>query len=322
MSLEMSGEEMPGAAQRAEGPSARPPAAEPERDSGGVSAAEGFLKAKDGLELRWCSHTPSAPGQARCEIALVHGYGEHLGRYDHVAAELNCRGYAVHRFEYRGHGLSGGRRAHVDRFGDYLDDLDVFLDHLARRTARPIAIVAHSLGGLISARWLQTRAANAIDRAVLCSPFIGLAFQPPAWQRAFSRLGSRLAPSLSVGSGLTVAQLTTDEGKQRETAADPLYLHTTTPRWFCEVSAAQEALLGDAGCLATPVLMLLGSDDPIASPDAARRFFEALRCPNKSLLTFDGMRHELFNERERTRVFAALFDWLARPLEACGPADG
>lgn len=280
-----------------------------------IEVAEGFLTSRDGCRLRWRSDMPRAPHQACGTIAIVHGYGEHLGRYDHIVEAFSQRGFAVHRFEYRGHGLSEGKRAHVDRFSDYLDDLGAFLEHLAQRTASPLTLVAHSLGGLISARWLQTRGAQAIERAVLCSPFVGLAFQPPAWQRAFSRLGSRLLPSLEVGNGLSVAQLTTDQDKQRETAADALYLRTTTPRWFCEVSAAQRALFEDANHLTTPLLMLLGSADPIASPEASRRFFEALPGPHKALITFDGMRHELFNERERVRVFAALFDWHAQSLD-------
>lgn len=277
-----------------------------------AETAEGSLLARDGLRLRWRSDVPRARGPAHGEIAIVHGYGEHLGRYDHVVEAFNRRGFAVHRFEYRGHGLSEGARAHVDRFSDYLDDLDAFLDHLARRASGPLTLVAHSLGGLISARWLQTRGRQAIARAVLCSPFVGLAFQPPAWQRAFSRLGSRIAPRLRIGNGLSVAQLTTDEAKQRETAADGLYLRTTTPRWFREVSAAQQALFQDADRLTTPLLMLLGSADPIASPEASRRFFEALPAPHKTLVAFDGMRHELFNERDRERVFSALLDWIAR----------
>ncbi|MDR0966940.1 MAG: lysophospholipase [Myxococcales bacterium] len=284
---------------------------------------EGFLAAKDGLKLRWRSHRPAQDG-AHGEVVLVHGYGEHLGRYDHIAAQFLCRGIAVHRFEYRGHGLSGGKRTHVERFSDYLDDLDVFLAHLVARGVQQITLIGHSLGGLISARWLQTRGSdsdgdgaggsvsgNAVERAVLCSPFLRLSLQPPLWQRGFSRLANRLFPSLAVGNGLSVAQLTSDPTIQAATAADHLYLRTTTPRWFCEVSAAQEALFQDAGRLTKPLLMLLGERDPIACPEAGRRLFGLLPGGgHQKLIAFDGMLHELFNERERAKVFEVVFDWL------------
>ena len=278
-----------------------------------VEADEDFLTARDGLKLRWRSET-AADGATKGEIAIVHGYGEHLGRYDHVAEACLRRGFGVHRFEYRGHGRSQGRRTHIDRFDDYLDDLDAFVTHVASRAKGPITLVGHSLGGLMVARWLQTRGGHPIARAVLSAPFVGLAFAPPVWKRALSKLGSRLFPALRIANGLTVEQLTSDEEKQRETAADPLYLTTTTPRWFCEVTAAQEALLKDGEHLTAPFLMLLGERDPIASPEASRRLFEAAQGTRKALITFDDMRHELFNERDRASVLAALFDWLERPL--------
>ena len=290
-----------------------------------LETSEGFLPSRDGLALRFLSQrslgapSDAAPGAALpCEVVIVHGYGEHLGRYDHVAEAFLARGHAVHRFEYRVHGLSQGRRAHVRRFDDNLDDLDAFLAHLgAPQGGRPRALVAHSLGGLICARFLQARGGVAqagIARVVLSSPFFGLGFTPPAWKRAFSKLASRLLPALPVGNELSVSALTSDEEIQRRTAADPLYLHETTPRWFCEVERAQAAALEDAGKLTAPLLLLLGERDEIASPEASRRLFERLVSPHRAQRTFAGMRHELFNEVARDEVFTALFDWLEGPL--------
>ena len=130
----------------------------------------GTFDAPDGLRLFervW--HPPQAP---QAGVVLVHGYAEHSGRYDHVAAFLNDRGYAVYAYDLRGHGRSEGRRAFVDTFVRYLNDLGVFLQRVRRRLQDvPLFLMGHSMGGTVCARFYLERRPE-LAGLVLSSPLL------------------------------------------------------------------------------------------------------------------------------------------------------
>jgi alpha-beta hydrolase superfamily lysophospholipase len=272
-----------------------------------ASLEEGFIAARDNLRLYWRSFSPPEP---RAHVAIVHGYCEHSGRYREAMERLARAGLAAHAFDYRGHGQSDGRRAHVDRFSDYLDDLDGFLAHVrARADGKPVVLLGHSLGGLICARWAQERAAG-VQALALSSPFLGMAFSPRWLEVKFAGLAEWAIPWLPVPSPLKIEQLTHDPEIQRVTAQDPLYQRHTTPRWFKEAMAAQSEAFARAGTLALPCLVMGGSDDPIASPEAIRRFHDRIAAAPKAYRSYPGMLHEILNELDRDRVYVDLLAWI------------
>lgn len=272
-----------------------------------VKIEQGFLPAKDGLTLFWTSTAPAAP---RAAIALVHGYGEHVGRYRELIAFLAGRGYAVYALDVRGHGQSGGKRACVDAFQQYLDDLETFLAFVRGRTAgKKLLGVAHSNGALIFARYLLGKP-DAVDAIALSSPYFALGFKPPAWKLAASRLMGSLLPAMKIPAGVAYSQLTSDEAIQKATAADPQYLTFATPRWFNESTAAQAEVLRRATEFVTPLLVMPGEADTVADPKAAKAFFEGATATDKRYVGWPGLRHEIFNEVRRAEVFEALAGWL------------
>jgi alpha-beta hydrolase superfamily lysophospholipase len=268
---------------------------------------EGFFSARDGIRLFWHTERAAAPAG---HVAVVHGYAEHLGRQSEVMRALAAAGYTVHLLDCRGHGQSGGKRAHVDAFEEYLSDLDLFLARVKEQSAgAPLFLLGHSQGGLIAARYLLDHP-EAVRGAVLASPYFRLKLAVSPVKVLAGKLMSRLLPGLPMRNELNPEQLTRDVRIQTATRADPLYQKIATPRWFTESTAAQETVLRRATEFVTPFLLLFGGADPIADPAAGREFFEHATSKDKQHKEYDGFLHELFHEPERDRVFRDVVGWL------------
>jgi alpha-beta hydrolase superfamily lysophospholipase len=269
---------------------------------------EGFLNSADHLRLYWQRYTPPSP---KATVLVLHGGGDHCGRYPGITAALVQAGFEAALFDFRGHGQSDGRRWHVDAFGDYLHDVDAFVAKLSQDgiAGDQLFVVGHSQGGLIAALW-AVRHARLLSGLVLSSPYFRLALKPPAAKVLAARLVGRVVPWLPVSAGLDVAKLTSDRELQRWTDRDPLYGRATTPRWFEEASRAQLEALRRAPELEVPLLVLAAGADEIADVAAARAFVDGARSKDKRLVVYDGFRHELFNEVRRQEPIGEAVAWL------------
>jgi alpha-beta hydrolase superfamily lysophospholipase len=270
---------------------------------------EGFINSADHLRLYWQRYTPANP---RATVMVLHGGGDHSGRYPSITTGLVRAGFQVALLDFRGHGQSDGRRWHVDAFSDYLADLDAFIAKLrADGVARgKLLVVAHSAGALVAALWAIGHP-GGIDGYVLSSPYFRLAMRPPLLKVIGARIVGRVVPWLPVNANIPMSDLTSDTDLQRWTERDPLYARATTPRWFDESSRAQVEVLRRAGEFSAPLLVLAAGADPIADPTAARAFTDASHSTDKRLVVYEGFRHEIFNERDRDRPVAEAVGWLA-----------
>jgi len=278
---------------------------------------EGQLSAPDGTRL-WFER--DVPGGARAHIVLVHGYGDHLGRYRAFRDAMLAENLAVHAYDTRGHGRSGGRRGGVGTFSEYTDELGVFVASVhAQSGGRPLFVVAHSHGGLITLAWLGGQGADVARRfglhgLVLSAPYLGLALTPPAWKTAPAVLLSRLAPWLPIPTGLASSDLSRDSAWQRSTDEDSLYGRKATPRWFTEHTRVQREVLASGAGLQIPVLLMLPGEDRVASAAVSRRWFETLTTPDRRLREWPSMRHEIFNEIDKEEVYAETCRWISEHL--------
>lgn len=273
------------------------------------SETRSTFRTRDGLALSACRFPSLGPSPTpKARVVLVHGYAEHLGRYPHVIDALTGAGYDCHALDLRGHGRSEGVRGHVLRFQDYLDDLDLFLEELPRDPL-PCFLVGHSLGGLLSLRYVLDRP-EAFAALAVSSPFLHPAADIPWLQEAVANAASHLAPTLLTKSPVDARGLSRDPAVVEAYIADPLVFKTFNARWFFQVREAQEEVLKRAGEIRLPVLMLIGSADPIAQPGRSRQVFERLGSPEKRLEVYDGFLHEVFNETGRERVVRDLVEWL------------
>jgi len=265
---------------------------------------EGFLRAPDGLRLYWRRYTPPSP---RATVMVLHGAGDHSGRYPGLTDALVRAGHEVALLDFRGHGQSDGRRWYVDQFEDYLGDLDTFAASVREASGgRRLFVVAHSQGGHIAAHW-GLRPGLGVAGFVLSSPFFRLAVDPPKVKVWASLLVGRVVPFLPVDAELDLAELTSDPDMQRWTAEDPLYLRKTTP----ESGRAQGELRRRAEAFAYPVLVMVGSADRIADPQAGKEFEAAAGSKDKALKVYEGLRHEIFNEVGRSGPIGDAVAWIS-----------
>jgi alpha-beta hydrolase superfamily lysophospholipase len=273
---------------------------------------EGFFSSKDGTRLFWRSAAPE--GEAKAHVAIVHGYGDHSGRYLATMDALVALGFSTSAVDYRGHGKADGARADVGAWPDYLDDLEAFW-----RKATDLAqgkkafVLAHSHGGLIATHWAALKPIG-LTGLVLTAPFYALAFKPPPLKIFAAKLIKGLLPGLSMSNELKPDQLSRDEAWQQQTAADPLYLHSTTPRWFFECMGAQARLKGLGASVTAPLLMAAGTDDPIAATAVAKAFFATIASTDKTWKEYQGFRHEIVNEVGKEAVIADIVQWISSHL--------
>jgi alpha-beta hydrolase superfamily lysophospholipase len=271
---------------------------------------EGFLNSADHLRLYWQRYTPPRP---RATVAVLHGGGDHSGRYPGITSALVRAGFQVALLDFRGHGQSDGRRWHIDAFSDYLSDLDAFVAKLSQDGVAndQLFVVAHSMGALIAAEWGLSRGRH-VSGFVFSSPYFRLATPPSLAKLLTAKMVGRAFPWLPVKVNFTEADLTTDPDHVRWTEQDPLYGHATTPRWFEESTRAQEDVLRRAPEWRSPLLVLAAGDDRLASPPAAREFVDRATATDKGIRVYEGFRHEIFNEGGRDRVLAEVVAWLSQ----------
>lgn len=270
---------------------------------------EGFLNSADHLRLFWQRFTPP---KAKATVLVLHGAGDHGGRYPALTTALVRAGFQVALVDLRGHGQSDGRRWYVDSFADYLHDVDAFVAKLSQDgiAGEALFAVAHSQGGLIATLWAM-RHARLLSGLVLSAPWFRLAKPPPAGKVLAARVVGRFVPWLPVASGLDSAQLTSDPELQRWTDRDPLYGRKATPRWFSEAGRAQAEALRRAGEISVPLLVLVPGADPVADGGAARAFFDGTSSQDRKLVVYEGFRHELFNEVRREEPIGEAVGWLS-----------
>lgn len=254
------------------------------------------------FERRW------EPREPQRNLVLVHGYAEHSGRYEHVAAWFASRGAAVHAFDHQGHGHSSGVRCHVRRFGDFLDDLDRVVER-ARAAAPdlPLYVVGHSMGGLIVCNWAVERAPE-IDGLVVSAPALAAGQAPTGLRRVALGVLRRVWPTGFVGGGLDAEGLSRDPAVVQAYLDDPMIVLRMTFSLGGELFDALSRTAPRGADLRLPLLMLHGSADPICSPEASEAFARA--APDARYVSYPGLRHEIFNEPEREKVFQDVQRWI------------
>jgi alpha-beta hydrolase superfamily lysophospholipase len=274
---------------------------------------DGTFNADDGVRLhfrRWMGE-----GTPRAVMALVHGYLEHSGRYGFVGEYFAPRGYAVYAFDHRGHGQSGGPRAYIQRFDDYLRDIARYLELVRARegTAIPIMLVGHSMGGLISLRYALEHP-EMLRAVAVSSPWLGNKHRVSGLKLFAGRILSRIAPGTQLSADLDSKVLSHDPEVVAAHGRDPLVLHKFTARWATEALAAQEWTLANAARMALPCLVMQAMADELSDPASSRAFFERIVHTNKAWKPYEGYYHELFNEVGREAVFRDLEAWLGANL--------
>jgi len=216
-------------------------------------------------------------------VVLVHGVGEHSGRYMNVVGPLADAGYAVWGYDQRGHGASPGPRVHIDRWTEYREDLDRFLDFVARRMPdRPVVLYGHSMGSLVVLDYLlecPRSLAGAIISGVATMP-AGVGSKGAI---AMARVLSGLTPRLTVNLGIDPGALTRDPAALEAYLRDPLVTSRASVRWGAECLATVDRVKAGLADVDLPLLVLHGEADQLNLVEGARVLFQAAHHPDKTL---------------------------------------
>ena len=270
------------------------------------------LRSRDGTELAW-HHWP-LHGPRLGSVLLVHGVGEHLQRYPHVAQALLDAGFEVGGIDLRGHGLSAGRRGHVLRWQDYVDDVHA----AAERLPDPLFLTAHSMGALVALDFLRTD--QRVRAVALSGPLLGVAVEAPRWKTSLAGVLSRLAPGLQLANEIDPAEVCGNLDVQRRYQEDPLNFNRITPRWYTEMRAALLRVRAHATSYRIPLQVHAGAQDRIVSIEAMRQFVDQWGGEHE-LHLWPGGRHEVFNEVFGPEVLRSVTRWL-RTQAGAGDAAG
>lgn len=259
-------------------------------------------------------------GEPKATLVIVHGLGEHSGRYEHVAKYFVEKGYQVVCYDHQGHGRSSGTRAHVRSFRDYRNDLATVVQWADDAKHLPVFLLAHSMGALIALDFLGHHSTGKIIRA---ATLIGIPLKPHVEASPLTQMAGTLLsvvwPTLAFNNDVDPRYLARNEEVGRKYLSDPLVLRKVTAGWFVEFMRAIEQSTRDLQHLETPILFLHGGEDRIAHPDGSRVAFQAYPGEDKQLHIYEGCFHELLNEDDHLGILDEIREWFQRSLAASAP---
>jgi len=250
---------------------------------------------------------PQPPQNPHAAVLLLHGLGEHMGRYGHVASALQAAGYVVFGYDHHGHGLSSGLRGNLLSPSQLVDDVHFVIGHVRTLTPAPLVLLGHSMGGLIAARAVAQSLPN-IDALVMSSPALGA--QTNWIQKVLLATLPKLLPHVRVDNGVKSAWLARDAKVVRAYLEDPLVhrqISAGLAAWILKEGAQTVA---QASAWSMPTLLMYAGQDQLVLPQASADF--ARLAPSQVLQSqcFNVMYHEIFNDPEKAVVFAKLLSWL------------
>jgi alpha-beta hydrolase superfamily lysophospholipase len=267
------------------------------------------FQSKDGTAL-FATLYPTSAKEALANALIIHGYADHGGRYEEVARTLNAAGLNALSVDLRGHGRSDGDRGFIEKFEQYLEDVEAALAQLSEHCGdRDVLLLGHSNGGLIALRLLADpfRCPKSIKAGVISSPFLALKIKAPV-KVMLAKVTTRILPKLSMPNNIESAHLSHDPEKIREHEHDTLCHDVASTRWFTEATAAQHWVEEFAHRVAVPTLWLVSGMDKLADADQTRKVHTRVSSES-SYHEFPEMHHEVFNEIDRASVFKLLTDF-------------
>lgn len=280
----------------------------------GIRRTHAYLRGVGGVRLFYRSWEPEGAG---ARVVLVHGLGDHSGRWERVAETLASRGLAVHAPDLRGHGRSRGRRGHAASFDHLLRDLDRL-----RRAAGPrgrrsrVVLLGHSLGGLIVLRYLQAFPSPAVAGAAAAAPFLRLRAEVPVWKLTLGRLADRWLPGLTMDAELDRDELLRQPEERERYRRDPLVHQRISARLWGEMQREARRIREDPRT-SRPVLLQVAGDDRIVDSDAVEDLGRR-RPAGTEVRVYPRAFHDLYHDPDAPDALGDLLEWVESV--AAGPA--
>lgn len=253
-----------------------------------------------------------ASGRFRAAVLIVHGMGEHGGRYKEFAEHLASKGFSCYLPDLRGFGASGGKRGCLRHFEDYFRDLSGVcrLVRSWEEDPRPF-VFGHSYGGLVSASFLISDPPPETRGLVLSSPNFGIAIRVPLWRKMLAYTVSAFLPDYTQDNRVDRRTLSHDMEMLKRHEQDPLIHSRIGARLYTELNRQIGSSMKMAASIQVPVLVMQAGDDRVVSRPATEAFYEALSSADKRLKIYPGLYHEILNETTRQSLYSEIADWLS-----------
>lgn len=262
---------------------------------------------KDKLNIHAVNWQPE--GDVKAVIALVHGFAEHCGRYQHVADFFGRDTYAMVGYDRRGHGKSDGKRGHTTNYEAFLEEIDQLLDYVGKRyPGKPVILYGHSMGGNLVLSYMLRRQPK-LKAIIATAPWIRLAFEPSAALVTIGKLTRRLMPAFTQSNQLNAGHLSRDASVGETYIADPLVHNKITSATGIEMLESCDWLLANAGEVPAPLLVMHGTGDQIISIEGTRDFLKK-SSGNITFKEWEGAYHEIHNETNKEEVLQYALDWM------------
>lgn len=268
---------------------------------------EGTFSGYNGLELFYQCWLPDEA--AKATLIVIHGFGEHSGRYMNVVNHMILRGFAVYALDHRGHGRSPGQRGHINNFAEFHGDVKAFVSMVGEHMAgTPLFIMGHSMGGLITLDYVL-RHPEGLQGVISSAPGLGIDGVPTILLFLASIM-SRVWPSFSMDAGLDVHAVSRDPAVIKAYENDPLVHGKASARLSTEMQKAGDWCIANAHTLQLPLLMIVGTADILVSQDAIHHFYNNVTNPDKKIAVYEDGRHENHNDIHYEEVVGNIGGWL------------
>jgi alpha-beta hydrolase superfamily lysophospholipase len=253
-------------------------------------------------------------GASSAVVVLVHGLGEHMGRYEQLGTFLTSRGISLWGHDLKGHGKSQGTRGHA-AYNGLLENVDALLQRVAQEEDGPVFLYGHSMGGNIALNYVleYPEIAQHMQGLILSSPWLRLQLKPPVWALGLSQVVNLVYPEYTRENGLDPSWLSKDPQICAAYRADPLVHRRISVGLYLAVRKKGKTALKNAAKVNLPTLVMHGSDDPITSFKAGREV--AAKIPEAKWKPWPGSRHEPHNDLEKKEVMAFVANWIEEQLK-------
>lgn len=243
-------------------------------------------------------------------LAIVHGLGEHAGRYDHMADFLNENRISVYVYDQRGHGLSEGKRGHTSSHERMLDDLEEILMYVrSEYNDLPLFVFGHSMGGNVVLNYLLTKNTGELQGAVVSTPWLQTKIATPKWQESLAKFLVKVFPSLTQSNGLKTDWLTNDNVINDSYQEDDLVHDRISLKLYLDFVEAGLWAIENADLLKLNTFVYHGADDPISSQEASEKFVN--NAEGKATFhLYPNTKHEPHNDLNQKEVFSDVLNWI------------
>ncbi|MBN2047699.1 MAG: lysophospholipase [Anaerolineaceae bacterium] len=273
---------------------------------------EHFFNGHDGIQLYEQVWTPDNTEAIGGHVAIVHGYAEHSGRYADTAAFFASRGYMVSALDHRAHGKSAGQDTYIDDFDDFIEDMDIFIQRVKQRSGnKPVYILGHSMGGLISTDYVIQKQPS-VNGVILSGAMLKMGDDISPMLVGVTTFLGKVLPKMKTIK-LDGTAVSRDPEVVAKYDSDPLNYRGGVPaRTASQMNRAVNYVNAHFEAFTLPVLVLYGTKDRLVNSAGSEAFFQRAKSDNKMLKPYEGLYHEIMNEPEKEMVWSDILNWIER----------